>query len=247
MTSPSIQRATDLVHSALDESAFYAARGERPHSKVHRGSPDQIWDILTGGPMARATRRYDGFDDFSMCHRAGVPERILVRAGAAMQGMVERGVRVNQLTTAAGVEVDLPDHPSLMWHAGGRARVVDELLFKICLFDRRVAVVPLDLAVLVNGLLIISDPVVVALLARLHALLWRAGRAVEQLTGGLPEHLAPVLERLASGQTDHRAATSLGMSSRTYSRRVAELLDTMGVASRFEAGIEAHRRGWLPR
>ena len=56
----------------------------------------------------------------------------------------------------------------------------------------------------------------------------------------------PVLQQLLSGATDHTASRLLGLSPRTYSRRVSELLDYLGVESRFQAGVEAARRGWLP-
>ncbi|MFD1371823.1 helix-turn-helix domain-containing protein [Actinoplanes sichuanensis] len=59
----------------------------------------------------------------------------------------------------------------------------------------------------------------------------------------LPEHLAEVLDQLASGATDLAACRKLGVSGRTYSRRVSELLDHLGVASRFQAGIVAARLG----
>jgi DNA-binding NarL/FixJ family response regulator len=61
-----------------------------------------------------------------------------------------------------------------------------------------------------------------------------------------PEHLQPVVQQLLSGATDITASRLLGLSPRTYSRRVSELLDYLGVESRFQAGVEAARRGWLP-
>jgi DNA-binding NarL/FixJ family response regulator len=63
--------------------------------------------------------------------------------------------------------------------------------------------------------------------------------------GGPPTHLAPVVRTLMAGMTDDRAADALGMSPRTYSRRVSELALLLGVQSRFQAGVEAVRRGWL--
>lgn len=36
------------------------------------------------------------------------------------------------------------------------------------------------------------------------------------------------------------------MSPRTYSRRVAELLEYLGVATRFQGGAEITLRWWLP-
>ncbi|MFB9524073.1 BTAD domain-containing putative transcriptional regulator [Streptomyces cremeus] len=60
-----------------------------------------------------------------------------------------------------------------------------------------------------------------------------------------PIHLEPILEQLLIGATDITASRRLGLSSRTFSRRVSELLDYLGVATRFQAGAAAHDRGWI--
>ena len=52
-----------------------------------------------------------------------------------------------------------------------------------------------------------------------------------------------VLRALGSGATDTAAAKELGMSVRTYRRRVAELLDTLDAGSRFQAGVRAGELG----
>jgi hypothetical protein len=62
----------------------------------------------------------------------------------------------------------------------------------------------------------------------------------------LPAYLEPILEQLISGAPDVTASRRLGMSSRTFSRRVAELLEYLGVQTRFQGGVEAARRGWTP-
>lgn len=62
-----------------------------------------------------------------------------------------------------------------------------------------------------------------------------------------PDHLRPVIEQLLTGATDTTASQRLGLSPRTFSRRVSELLDNLRAESRFQAGVEAARRGWLPR
>ncbi|WP_030903908.1 LuxR family transcriptional regulator [Streptomyces sp. NRRL F-5126] len=55
-----------------------------------------------------------------------------------------------------------------------------------------------------------------------------------------------VLEALGSGLTDASAARRLGVSLRTYRRRVAELMATLEADSRFQAGLRAGELG-LPR
>jgi DNA-binding NarL/FixJ family response regulator len=50
---------------------------------------------------------------------------------------------------------------------------------------------------------------------------------------------------LAAGSTDETAAKRLGVSGRTVQRVMAELMERLGAASRFEAGLRAKERGWL--
>lgn len=52
-----------------------------------------------------------------------------------------------------------------------------------------------------------------------------------------------MLRALGSGATDEAAARDLGMSVRTYRRRVAELLDVLEAGSRFQAGVRAGELG----
>ncbi|MFC4112140.1 DNA-binding response regulator [Nonomuraea zeae] len=55
-----------------------------------------------------------------------------------------------------------------------------------------------------------------------------------------------ILEALSSGLTDESAARRLGVSLRTYRRRVAELMAKLEAGSRFQAGLRAGELG-LPR
>lgn len=61
-----------------------------------------------------------------------------------------------------------------------------------------------------------------------------------------PSHLLSILEELLTGDTDVTMSRRLNMSPRTFSRRVAELLDYLGVSTRFQAGMEIAARGWIP-
>lgn len=53
-----------------------------------------------------------------------------------------------------------------------------------------------------------------------------------------------LLNLLAAGMTDQAAARHLGLSYRTTRRRIAGLMDALGARSRFQAGIQAARKGW---
>ena len=54
-----------------------------------------------------------------------------------------------------------------------------------------------------------------------------------------------LLSQLAQGSKDEQIARTLGLSLRTVRRRIAGLMTELGADSRFQAGVEAARRGWL--
>jgi hypothetical protein len=54
----------------------------------------------------------------------------------------------------------------------------------------------------------------------------------------VPDHLRPVLVTLLSEATDAAACQRLDVSGRTYSRRLAELLDYFDSRTRFQAGVK---------
>jgi DNA-binding CsgD family transcriptional regulator len=54
-----------------------------------------------------------------------------------------------------------------------------------------------------------------------------------------------ILRMLAAGMKDEAIARRLGLSLRTVRRRVADLMAELNASTRFVAGVEAVRRGWL--
>lgn len=62
----------------------------------------------------------------------------------------------------------------------------------------------------------------------------------------LPKDEAALLTLLLTGMKDEAVAHHLGISVRTVRRRLRTLMDRLGVQTRFQAGVEAHRRGWVP-
>ena len=52
-----------------------------------------------------------------------------------------------------------------------------------------------------------------------------------------------ILRILADGGTDRAVAQSLGVTTRTVTRRIAQLYEVLGVESRFQAGVVAERLG----
>ncbi|GAA3430833.1 helix-turn-helix transcriptional regulator [Kutzneria kofuensis] len=59
----------------------------------------------------------------------------------------------------------------------------------------------------------------------------------------LDERNREVAKMLGSGLTDEASARKLGLSLRTYRRRVAELMELLEADSRFQAGLRARDLG----
>lgn len=64
-------------------------------------------------------------------------------------------------------------------------------------------------------------------------------------SSALPAEDAHLLALMAQGLKDEVVARRLGLSLRTVRRRIAHLMAELDATTRFQAGIEAVRRGWL--
>ncbi|MEU4578198.1 LuxR C-terminal-related transcriptional regulator [Nonomuraea sp. NPDC023979] len=89
---------------------------------------------------------------------------------------------------------------------------------------------------------LMRTPIVAGVLRSLFEEWW--GRAVPlpwERGGGM----AQVLRLAAQGLCDESIARQLGLSVRTVRARFADAMAELGAQSRFHAGVEAARRGWL--
>lgn len=86
-------------------------------------------------------------------------------------------------------------------------------------------------------------PVVAGMLTSLFQELWARAEPLPW-TGGT-DGVRQVLQLAALGLSDDGIARRLGVSVRTVRARFAEAMSRLGARSRFQAGVEAARRGWL--
>jgi ATP/maltotriose-dependent transcriptional regulator MalT len=96
--------------------------------------------------------------------------------------------------------------------------------------------------------LIIRQEALIGALTALFDTWWEDALAVPGLEAGDSAGTRPrdlLLGQLARGARDDQIARALGLSLRTVRRRIATLFDELGVDSRFQAGVEAVRRGLL--
>jgi predicted transcriptional regulator len=141
-------------------------------------------------------------------------------------------------------------------NAGELVRVADTVPLRLVVADRELALLPLltsgddDLGA---GALLVHPSGLLDALVSLFDFVWTQANPIVATDSGAREVAADqidevdsrVLALLLAGLTDQAIGGQLGLSLRTVQRRVHQLMDRAGVATRFQLGHEAARRRWL--
>lgn len=169
--------------------------------------------------------------------------------------MLRRGIRYRVIYDATGLETfhqmrsDLEESMSL----GEEARVLTNAPTKLIIIDDRVAMIPLEPAsASLVSMIVVHPSGLLDALVSLFEDLWRRSLPLT-LPDLAPQHSSDqptqeelrLLNLLATGITDDAIAKHLNVSHRTMQRRLRALLDRLDADTRFQAGVQANRRGWL--
>lgn len=168
------------------------------------------------------------------------------------QDLMDRGVRVLTLYLDS-VRNDQATLSYAKWltERGGQVRTTPTLPVRMVMFDREVAVLPVDPEDRRKGAVLLRGRGVITALAALFDQLWDPAalygtdRDRERDEAGLTAQEASLLRLLLGGDTDEIAARKLGVGLRTVRRTMADLMNRLEARSRFEAGARAAQRGWL--
>ncbi len=132
---------------------------------------------------------------------------------------------------------------------GEHVRILADVPGRLAVIGDSVALLPNRFDLADDTLLVIDRPALVASLCMLFESLWERALVVPGISGpgdAVRESARTLLlDQMARGAKDEQIARTLGQSLRTVRRRVAELMVELGASSRFHAGVEAVRRGWL--
>ena len=150
---------------------------------------------------------------------------------------LERGVRCRAL-----IDADLLSMPGWLDHMrdntahGEECRIAASLPFKLIVADRRIAIIPLDLRRPDGPVLLVRSSSLLDALCEVFELLWRNATPfpssdAEQVANGRRRSM-PLLSLLTSGLNDKAIELELGMSHRTLARRISELMEEFGAATR---------------
>jgi len=135
---------------------------------------------------------------------------------------------------------------ALEWlRAGERVRLVTRPMPSMAIFGDEYALVASPDGPPGGDLILVRAPALIAISRLLFDLAWNTAIPLEDPEQpGSSDHRR-LLELLALGVKDEAIARHFDVSLRTVRRRVAELLAELGVETRFQAGLEAARRGLL--
>jgi len=131
------------------------------------------------------------------------------------------------------------------WDAAGEEiRLTAQRLPLAAVFGDQVAVLGTEWVGIDGSRVLVRSRPVVALTRAYLELVWARARPFAGAGAGEPvDGTARIVELLALGAKDETIARHLGVSLRTARRRIAELMDELGATTRFQAGLEAGRRG----
>lgn len=165
----------------------------------------------------------------------------------AVRELVASGRRSRAIYPARVLE-EAPGMVRSRAEAGEQVRVVAEVPTRVSVLGESVALLPDRWGSNTGRRLVVREHSLVGALRALFEQVWERGMAVPGLDSGVGDpggQRRLLLHQLTRGAKDEQIARTLGVSLRTVRRRIAEMMDELDADSRFQAGVEAVRRGWL--
>jgi DNA-binding CsgD family transcriptional regulator/sugar-specific transcriptional regulator TrmB len=167
--------------------------------------------------------------------------RAAVRAAAPLdQRLAAREVSVQTLGVPPAGNDCTRAHTEELTRRGIRYRELPVLPTKLMIFDRQVAVLPLDPLDIAKGALELRTPDAVRSVAVWFLRQWETARPPSPglaTTVDFTPREQSIVALLAAGHTDASAAAQLGISIRTVAYSVRGLMDRYNVQNRFQLGL----------
>lgn len=253
VVSAAISREADAVVRArdrLDDLArsipFLTAAGSRPGPGEVEDLGGLDGEVSAGGDaLALLTALIEQSKGDLLFLR---PDTWLMPRESAISRVVGRAVASGRRSRAIYPVRALHEVPEVLRariDEGEEVRVIDHMPTRLFVISGTHAVLPEPLGFADEPRLLVRQGALVEALTLLFELYWERAVAVPELEGATVDQRAFLLRQLASGVKDEQIARSLGLSLRTVRRRVSDLMIELGTDTRFQAGAEAVRRGWL--
>jgi hypothetical protein len=207
-------------------------------------------ELLEGGDVAQLVRSLSAASSGDLLWLRPDPQRS--HPGQEIDEWVSGLIRSGRRSRAI-YQVDVLQHaPEIIRRraeAGEHVRILAEVPTRLAILGSSAALISERFGVMDGRRLVLRHHSMVAALTLMFEGLWEKAMAVPGLDGQRSDDGAGgqrlLLSQLTGGAKDEQIARALGVSVRTVRRRVADLLAELGAGSRFQAGVEAVRRGWV--
>ncbi|WP_217547204.1 response regulator transcription factor [Streptomyces sp. GbtcB6] len=244
-----------LIRRRETESELLAATAEEMATAYEAGllreEPSRLIEVASGeGAIAARLEEMYARAEHEVClfdtppYLAPPAPQVNLQADLLKRGIVSRGVYA-----ASGLED--PNTLSRAWkmvELGEQARVLPSVPLKLLVVDGRRAMLPLTSSA-AGGYcaVVVWHSAVTEALQKLFELAWQQATPLGRPEGNgeLSEDEQTLTRLLGAGMKDEAVARHLGVSLRTLRRRVSDLQERLGAASRFQLGLRAAQRGWL--
>jgi DNA-binding CsgD family transcriptional regulator len=176
------------------------------------------------------------------------PDAWLMPRESAISELVARAIASGRRSRAVyplRVRHEAPEALHARVEAGEEIRLIDDLPTRLMVIGTTHAIVPEPLGFADSPRLLVRQGALVAALTLLFELYWERAAPVSEVSGAGSSERTFILRQLQSGAKDEQIARTMGLSLRTVRRRISELMIELGADTRFQAGAEAARRGWL--
>ncbi|RCG31152.1 LuxR family transcriptional regulator [Sphaerisporangium album] len=207
---------------------------------------------------ARVRQRLDDLAFFSyketLCLHPGGPfTKVMIESALPLDTRsLRRGLAMKEIFHPSAL-----DDPHMLSYLrelislGAEIRITEQPMDRMLMYDRSVAVVPIDPKQNSKGALLVREPGLVSQLYIYFDGLWNSAvdlRTYIEPPGEQPvltEMEQRVLEAMATADKDEIAARELDVSVRTYRRYVADLMARLGAVNRFQAALRAKEENWI--
>jgi hypothetical protein len=218
------------------------------HARQPLGELLQVETVsFEAAPAALRALAADSTGDLRWIRPGGWRQPAVQLVDQLVQDLLREGRRSLVLYPARAME-EAPERVRRRAEWGEHVRLLPEVPGRVAVVGTTAAMLPRDFDEVGGPMIIVRQPAFVTVASLLFDSLWERALVVPGIGGGVPEPASVrrlLLDQLARGSKDEQIARTLGLSLRTVRRRVAELMDELGTTSRFQAGVEAIRRGWL--
>ena len=238
------------TQARLDDLAravpLLAATGTRPGPGELEDLGSLDGELSAGGdPLALLSALIEGTTGDLLFLR---PDAWMMPREAAMARVVGRAVASGRRSRAVyplRVMHEAADILRARVGEGEEVRLIDDLPTRLMIIHPTHAIVPEPLGYADEPRLLVRQGALVAALTLLFELYWERAVPVTDLSGTPAGERTFLLHQLQVGARDEQIARAMGLSLRTVRRRISQLMIELGADTRFQAGAEAARRGWL--